>query len=413
MKRTTTLGLTTLLLLSATPVAAQDRPDPMAALEGSSVDLATLPQTVPFRSVAGHIVVDVLLGDATEPLPFILDTGAPVTYSDQVAADYAGAPVGSVQEEAIAGTIITTDVVAIDSLDLGGARFQNVAGTKGFLEPDNPLSCISDHGIIGASLMKEAVWQIDYEAREVTIAPSVEGLDHIDGATTLDFVGANAASPSPVIGFLTHGGILPFLLDTGSDGDLTLNPAELEAAGVTVDPTSPTLDLIGSGMAGTFKAPLTYVAVDLGIGTTLVEAYPVATAETLDPGIGNIGNRFLEKFVLTIDWPGKKVYLDPVAEDDGIPRPDEPSAATLSWDGENVVVGSVARGSAAAEAGLEVGAVVSAVDGTDYSSALRDDFCALHIGDQPETFSLTTAHGQTFDIGPVDGFYDALGGTTE
>ena len=397
-------------LASVVMRSSEEQEDGLAALEATSVDESTLPQTLPFRYVAGHVLIDALPGDSTERLNFILDSGAPTTYSDDVADAHGGEAVGQIKEEAIDGSVLDVPIIPVETLSLGGAEFHDAAGTKGFLEPDNPLSCLSDNGLIGASLMKNAVWQLDYEAQEVTIAPTLDGLDHIDGAIALDFTYASPASPSPLVRFGGGDGELVFLLDTGSDGDLTVNPADVEAIGVTVDQDGPAIETIAAGAAGTYDAALTYAGIDLDIGGATVAEYPIATVESLAEGQGNIGNAFLDDFVLTIDWPGGKVYLDPVSADGSIPTPTEPAAVNVGWDGEDMTVGSIARGSPPAEAGLELGETVVAIDETDVGAATRDDFCTWYTSDTPDQYSLTDTAGETFEIGPVEGFYDSLAG---
>ena len=313
-------------------LGTDDQQSGLDALEATSVDESTLPQIASLEVIGGHIVVDASLNGSDEPTDFILDSGALTTYSDSVANAFGGETSGSISEAAIDGTVLKTEVVPVSTLDIGGAVFQNVGGAKGFLDLDNPLSCISSNGLIGASLMKEAVWQIDYRAQTVTIAMSVDDLDHIEGAVSLPFTSPTSASPSPVVSMGAGNGSLAFLLDTGSDGGLTLNPADLEAIGVTLDESGPTISLLGAGVAGTFETDLVYVGVDLTFGDMLLPAYPVATIDTLAPGQGNIGGAFLDDFITTIDWPSGVVYFDPVAPD-GMVMPPQPRGREhlLGW----------------------------------------------------------------------------------
>ena len=401
-------GLAGIAVVSVAAYAGEEQDESLAALEATSVDASTLPQTLPFRFVAGHLLMDALPEGSTEPIDFILDSGAPTTYSDRTADAHGGEAVGQVREQAIDGSVLDVPVISIETLAIGDAVFKDVAGSQNWVAPDNPLSCLSDNGLIGANLMKNAVWQIDYANEEVTIASSADGLDHIDDAIALEFTFTSIASPSPLVRFGAGDGELVFLLDTGSDGGLSVNPADLEAIGMTVDPDGPAADVLGAGIAGTFETALTYAGVDLDIGGTAAEAYPVATLPTLAEGQGNIGNEFLDDFVVTIDWPNETLYLDPVTGDGSIPTPAVPAQATLSWDGEDIVVGSLARESAVAQSGLTLGSVVENVDGVDYGEASRDDFCALFTGETPARFAVTTADGESYEVGPADGFYDSL-----
>jgi hypothetical protein len=397
------LALAVFLALRGNDAAAE-------AQEATSVDMATLPQTIPFTTLAGHVVVDAVADGSGETLAFMLDSGAPVLYSDEVAAGYGGDPVGQIKTVAVDGTITEEDVVTIESLAMGDAVFHDVAGAVGWVDEDNPLSCVTEVGLLGANLMKNAVWQIDYDAQQVTIAPSLEGLEHIDGAIALEFTSRTPQSPSPLVEIPVGDSTLTFLVDTGSDGGLTLNPADLEALGLSVDAAAPTISSVGAGAAGTFTADIAFVDIPLALGGSEV-SYPVATTTTLAEGQGNIGNGFLSAFVTTIDWPGGMIYLDPVTADGSIAPPPEPAVAGIGWNGERIVVSSVVAGSEADQAGLELGTVVSSIGGISYENPTRDDFCALLTAEPPadgipELTSLVTDDGTSYSIEVVEGFYE-------
>lgn len=406
-------GLIAVLLVGvlavAVFVASEGGTSGLEAQAATSSEMATLPQTIPMTRVAGHLAVDAILGDDDEPLAFMLDTGAPVVFAQHVVDQHGGAVAGAVLTTGVDGTARRSDVVPIEALALGEARFRDVAGIVGWVDQDNPLACVTTNGLLGANLMKDAVWQIDYQASVVTIAPDIEGLDHVDGAIALGSTGSTPTSPSPVLELPIGDGEMAFLLDTGSDGALTLHPADLTAVGLGQSATSPTVELVGAGAGGSFATELVYVDVELRLGGSTV-TYPVATSEALAPGLGNIGNAFLRDFVVTIDWPRNTIYLDPVAPAEGVSLPSEPASAGLTWDGEHVTVGAIVKGGSADEAGLDLGTVISTVDGRSYENATFDDYCrlvtAVSPGASPATTTLVTEAGETYVIGVEEGFFD-------
>lgn len=400
------LGAAVLALVAY--VALEDEGAGAAAQAATAVDPATLPASLPFRLVAGHIVVEAEIGSADGALQFMLDSGAPVLYAADVAERYGGEPVGRIATRAIDGTVAEPDVVAIERLRLGGAEFLDVAGPVGWVGDGNPLACVTRSGLLGANLMDDAVWQIDYQAESIGIHRSTEGLDHIDEAISLEFRVDSDASPSPIVTVPLADGELTFLLDTGSDGALMVNPADLEVVGLQVADDAPTLTVLGAGAAGTFETELRYADLELALDGE-VTGYPVAVSETLQPGVGNMGNGFLRQFVVTIDWPERMVYLDPVATDRSIDPPAGPASAGLAWDDGRVVVGALARGGPAEQAGLELGDAVRVVDGVDLAAPTFDDYCDLltrpSAGVDVGGATVVTADG-TYRIEVVEGFYD-------
>jgi predicted aspartyl protease len=394
-------------LLVPTAAFAQDADPALEALGSATTDASTLPQTISFRYVAGVIVIDVDLDGSGRTVPLMVDTGAPTNLSDDLVDELAIGAAGAIFENAIDGSEFPQGVVVIPTVSIGGARFEDVGAVKGFLEPGDPFSCIVDGGIIGASLMKDAVWQIDYRAQELTIAPSIDGLDHVSDTTAVEFTVDFQESPSPVVNVLADDGILIFILDTGSDGSIAVSPQDMAVVGIEVREGAPAFTAAAMGAAGTFKTRLEYANVDLSFVGGVLEDYPLAGEETLELGSGNIGNRFLEDFVVTFDWPGRRIYLDPVAT---VPAPPVPASASLGWDGEQFAIAAVTDGTALADAGISLGDVVVAADGQDVTGSSLDDYCPFFRREGPAEFGITLSDGQAFKIGPVEDFFDPSDG---
>ena len=102
---------------------------------------------------------------------------------------------------------------------------------------------------------------------------------------------------------------------------------------------------------------------------------------------GNIGNRLLERFRLTLDYERRQVFLEPskrYRERDVLTR----TGLMLGWYGDHVNALSVLPGSPAAKAGLREGERVSAVDG---KPILEWDVRVLerHLEDGPDGRSFT------------------------
>jgi predicted aspartyl protease len=367
-------------------------------LASGSVDSATLPVTVPYREIGGAIVIDVTLGSGDRSLPMILDTGAPTILSEATARAYAGEAAGTVASVSADGQVISNSVVPLAQVSVGGAVFTDVGAVVGAIEPGNPFYCITDSGFIGASLMRTAVWQIDPRARQVTIAGSIDGLEHIDGATRLQLTPASDISPSPLVELTVGEGTLTFLLDTGSNGWLAANPQDLAGVGVELPDDPPTMAILGTGAAGSFATQVRWL--DAGIGA---EPLLLAVSEALPAGMGNAGTDYLSRFVVTIDWPGGNVYLDPVAE----LLPSVPPSAALAWD-EGYVVGSYVEGAPGNEP-LELGAHVARIDDQVVARAPFAEFCDHLLADKEE-FSITLAGEApaTVQQGPLEGFFGPL-----
>ena len=378
--------------------ARQEQDDGRAVLAAAAVDPATLPVTMPYREVAGAIVIDVRLGNSDRSVPMLLDTGAPTIVSGPIAETYGTGTAGTVSAASIDGRVVTSDVVALPRLAMGGAVFSDVGAVVGALEPGNPFACLSEAGFIGANLMRTAVWQLDPVAGVLTIAPSVDGLEHIEGADRFDLLPASDISPSPVIELPLGEGALTTLLDTGSNGWLAAHPDDLDELGVAIPDDAPAMAILGTTADGATVTRARWVDAEPGSGVQ-----PVAATELLPPGQAVAGMDYLSRHVVTIDWPGGVVYLDPIAD----VVPTVPTSASLAWD-DGFVVGSFVEGLPAND-GLELAAPVLAIDDEIVSDAPFDRFCR-HLTQPPERFDFVLADDQAaaVAVSPASGFLERL-----
>lgn len=367
-------------------------------LAGGIVDRQVLPVVVPYREIAGAIVIDVRLGDETEAVPMVLDTGAPTAITPAVAAALGADRAGSIDLTSADGRIVPADVVTLPRLAIGPLRFVDVGAVITSLDEGDPFACLTQAGFIGASLMRDAVWQFDPRSHTVTIVESVEGLDHIEGADRLRLTPASAVSPSPLVELPVGEGSLSFLLDTGFAGWLAVHPDDAAGVGLDLPTDALTVAIRGSSIAGPFITKVQWLTAVGGSG-----ARTLTTTRSLPPGRGLAGTDYLSRFVVTIDWANETVYLAPIAD----PAPSAPPSASLAWD-EGYVLGSLVEGWPGTD-GLALGASVAAIDGEDVSAATFDDYCA-HLVAGPQRYTLTLAGSEPRDlvVEPAGVFLDPL-----
>lgn len=397
------VAVAALLIVAIIIVARQEQDAGTEVLAGSSVDVSTLPVTVPVRAVAGSLVIDVTLGDSGRTLPMVLDTGGPTIVSERVAEVFTEGSAGSVAITSPKGEVLTSEVVRLPELSIGGARFSAVGAVVGSLEPGNPSFCLTETGFIGASLLQTGAWQLDPRSGTLTIAASVEDLPLAADAWRLDFERASEVSPSPLLELAAGLGTLRVLLDTGSDAWLAASPADFAAVGGVVRVDAPVEEWLTSSIGGSGAARAAWSTLSVEpAASVLPDPLPVTVIDTLPGGQGIAGTDLLQHYVVTLDWTEDVVYLQPIDES---ASPAVPSLASLTWDDGFVVGSRLPRQPEAAD--LVLGTPVLAIDGQDVSRASFDDFCR-HWLEGPERYELTVAGKEpaTVAVGPAVGFFD-------
>ena len=95
-------------------------------------------------------------------------------------------PVIDTTDSSAGGGKITSNVVGAAKVTLGGPSVAQAAGIGPWVDDANPLSCITENGLVGVNVMRNVVWQIDYQAKTVTGTGSTDGINHVTGAPRAD-----------------------------------------------------------------------------------------------------------------------------------------------------------------------------------------------------------------------------------
>jgi len=218
-------------------------------------------------------------------------------------------------------------------------------------------------GVIGFDFINRFVNEIDFDARLLTLRDP----------KTFQYAGPGTAIPMTLAG---HTPVVTLKLDGGITGDFRVDVG----SGSTVDLHTPFVkrhelmtkagrgvELMGGGFGGTFTTRIVRMK-KLEIGpyswadpvVSLSQA--TAGAFTSEDYAGNIGNRLLERFKVTLDYERRQMWLEPgklYARRDPMSR----SGIQLVRYADTVKVAAVLAGSAAEKAGLRADDMVTALDG--------------------------------------------------
>lgn len=394
------------LLVAAVPVTAQDDESSESMADYNTIDSATLPITIPFDWNLRHAIVDVDLGADGDAVPFMFDTGAPTIITNAALEANEGQIIGDMQNVAGGDVVYTIHLAMIDTLSVGDLTIDQLLLQDGWQEPPNALMCVTENGLFGASSMYNAVWQLDFTSDTINVAASVDDLDHIEGALAVPMTPAEGGiSPTPYVQLPVADGELVFIVDTGFGAGIAIEPESAAAVGIEPGADAPTVDGIATGAAGSFTAPQQYVRTPITFGDQTLDV-PVVIGSGFAPGVdGNIGIGFLSNFVTTFDWSTNTMYLDPIGEDGSVALPVTPMSVDVVWAGDSVVVGGVAQGGPAAEAGVVPETPVSMLNDTSTEGMTIADFCGVVV---EGVDSITTEDGATYEVTPVEGFFDSL-----
>lgn len=344
--------------------------DPPANATGAAITWLKTPGVarLPFEYRARHVWLKASVNGG--PLEdFIYDTGASVTVIDSAYAAKIGLKSTGQMQAQGAGSAGGASFASLDKLRIQGADGDGVelANSKVAVLSVNPVlapffwkDCA---GIIGFDAIVQFVNEVDFDGRELTLYDPKAFAYSGKGAE----LPMTLAGTVPVVNVKVDGQYEGAArLDIGSGSTLDLHtPFVKEHDLIGKHPKA--LTVMGGGFGGTFESRFARMK-SLEIGPYKVDE-PLVGLSTIDVGAlasedyaGNLGNRLLERFKVTLDYDRRKIWLEPgtkYGEREGFSR----FGAQLAKHGDTMVVGQLLAKSPAAEAGLREGDEVVSIDG--------------------------------------------------
>ncbi|WP_438483420.1 aspartyl protease family protein [Oleiharenicola lentus] len=269
--------------------------------------IATKPYEI---GVPANVVANLFLVESTgaygEPRRFLIDTGSTITLvSPEFAARYATANAGGAdaQIQAPTGAEVVKSRVTVSNLKLGKANFAQVPAVISDLGELSHYLGLRVDGIVGFPVFKNYLLTLDYSEKRMTIALRPVNTDSSNRGLVFSTRGDTRV---PFVNLSVGGQACEVLIDTGSDGGVSLNPEGLK------------LNLVGPARAGALVSTVAgdrrqYLAriedhVEIG-GTSLQR--PVVDFTF---GKSSVGGEVLRNFALTFDQKQGEVTFRRVTE---------------------------------------------------------------------------------------------------
>ncbi len=220
-------------------------------------------------------------------------------------------------------------------------------------------------GVLGSEFFARFLVTLDFQRNTLTLSDSRTARHRVRGRSLPIAIDGGLPYASAGVALRGHGTLNgEFLLDTGSDGALTLySPLVRERGLAGPQPTRP------AGASGEMQAVSRGESLALGgflLRDPLVVLSVAESGAMADPAhAGAVGMEVLRRFTVTFDYAKKRILLEKNAAFNSSFDYDA-SGLRLASTGEDLTTLEVRRvlpGSPGAEAGFQPGDVILAVDG--------------------------------------------------
>lgn len=332
----------------------------------ASIAAANPVTTLSFRLIDNRVFIPVNI-NGSGPHPFILDTGDPNwDMSVGLMRDLGIKPKKISQIDGAGENKQLAYEVKVQSAGVGSISFRDLDFfASDYSNMSNVIGFSRFDGAVGLPVFDKHIVECDFAKSQVRVFGAdgyVVPADAIVIPFTL-FGGYIPAVEGTIAGLNGH-----FVVDLGDRSSLTLfgpfwRTHRLDAA---LGPVTPALT--GYGIGGPVRGALVRVQ-EFKLGSAEVKSV-VARLSSQKSGAfadrelaGSIGTGILKRFRVAFDYPGRRIVLvrEPSLD---VPDRADRSGLWLGLQGTNFRVYDVIPGSAGMKAGLEVGDIVTSVDGT-------------------------------------------------
>ena len=362
--------------------------------------------TIPIDDLAGILVVKATV-NGKGPYHFVLDTGAGITViTPELAKAVHAERAGNETAHGTGDKEVAVRTTTLDTVSLGAAKQQNVPTAIIPLPPDLTYQGAygTIDGIVGSTFLRNYAVSIDIGNLRASFTPTSEFRPPSNvGAVPVAFTKDGLALVTATV----NGAEGRFEIDSGNNSNVVLTQAFVAqhnlAGGYRAPMHSLYVGVGGSTDATTIRVRTFSIGgfTVHGVGTDISQSKTSALQnDRLD---GNIGYEVLRQFVVTLDYAGARLYLQPGSQFDT----NKTVAGTgiipqRNADGTFGVV-SVLDASPASVAGVKPGETILAINGkrtpsmsdADYKSAVGETAGAsvtytLRSGSSEREVTMTT-----------------------
>lgn len=340
-------------------------------MQEGSVEQEQFNVTVPFEFRGGLCFINVEVNG--EEAWFLFDTGAPNLVSEKLAErlNLETETEGGVRDSG-GNSTKGNAFVRVEDINIGGVHFKNTGAVIQNLSSSDIFKCLEIDGVIGANLMRQAFWKLDYEEETISLSSNLDDFEVDSTYEILPFDVKMTGTPTVPISF---GGVTVknMIFDTGSNKDFSFPLRHLRQAQAKA-PIATTWELGATsyGVGGKALADTIFYAVidTMRLGELTIRNSVVA----FDAHSDNFGNAFFKHYDIILDWQGRNIFMKSIA-------PFENSTLRSHGYGLNLInsgleIGSIFHGSPA-DGKLEFGDRILKIDEFDFSSDASELICEM------------------------------------
>ncbi len=317
---------------------------------------------IPFIYRNDEIVIQVRIGNQT--YDYIFDTGGYNNITDAI-QEKNNFPILTKQTVGSSNKIKKEiNIVKLDSLHIGQLAFHDLAALQMNFDESPTIKCTIDGGLIGASIIKNYIWQIDYPRKKIIVTDQIGKITNLQKAVKVPVAFNNRLMP--YVDVKISGKKEKMMFDLGSSTLFSITEKSAKKHG-----TENAFEITGGGTEGgngTVKESI-YVlnSGKVEIKNLYYSNKPILYTSTNNESL--IGNPIIKDYIVTLNFKDDEMYFLPIE------TPEEGwinYGFTLKYDNGKTKIATLLKRSLAEKEGLNVDDIIEEINGKKIDC---QDFC--------------------------------------
>jgi hypothetical protein len=330
------------LLLTKSFVFGQSAKEQLSIANSAKLVSKNFYDEIPFSDKLGYFTIQVKID--TSSYEYIFDTGGYNTVTTKIMDN---AKLRSLMEVEVGSSNKIKSKIKLSKvplLQIGKAQFENVGVFNFDFSASTVINCYTNGGLIGKSVIGEAIWQIDYKKSVIRVSDNLANMPNLDNSEKIKI--ELDKTLNPFLKLRINGKEEKFMLDFGFGGLISLT--EKTASSIK---SANKLTIEGEGNIGANGVPneKTYVNLleTLTIGKSELKNKVAYSSKSNNYNL--LGSELTKFFIVTLNFKDKELILTPYAD---VENSFETFGFNINLDSNKIYVNKLFNGLNAQKIGL-------------------------------------------------------------
>lgn len=360
------ITLTIILLLYISLNNAQSAKEQLKLVNSVRLENTGFFQKIDFQDKFGYFIIPIKIGN--DNYEYIFDTGGYNTLTSEIMERHQLPKLMEVETGSSNQIKSKITLTKIPSVTIGGIEFKEVGAFNFDFEKSLQIKCYTNGGLIGKSIIKEAVWQINKQDKKIILTDNLDNLKNLKNAIKIKVKLDKLFNP--FIKVKLNGKTKPFLLDFGYGGFISLTEKE----GVNLI-SKGKIEIVGEGLVsanGIINESMFIKNIDnFKIGQFELPNQVAYYSKSNNYNL--IGSGLTEHFIVTLNFKEKELYLTPIQKTEKV-RHKKSFGFDLNMKESEIYVSKIFKNLSADKAGLKLNDIVVSINGKELNAKSYCDF---------------------------------------